>query len=451
MRRLLVLSSVAGLLVACVGEGASDTTVSTTSPASTTAESEGTAPTSTTIEVTTTTTLPPTPELVVLGDSLLGWAELGFGPDGLPVVVYATGDSVVLATCDDPHCATEPNLNSVVRLTESTDSSQLAVAQVWDVGFGSTGSVAIAYDTWDLMAGELEGLSQEAVICSDKSCTESISTRIGPMDDPEHPAGVWPLSVDDVLVSPEGRMYLIYDVQNTVEDGQVEFGYWLTECSATTGCVPDVASDRTLYLIPNSFEAIGIDGEATLDDDGAPWFAIGIQLSGQPWRILLAQCDNAACDAPTVSWVSVPVEGKAIRNVDISVGTDGNPLLAYTDFVSAQLNLYLTACHKRDCSEASTFQVATKVRRDWDLTVDGSQTPYLVWGDVDTDEAIIGKCADTSCAGFTTVNTGLTGTEDWQPALAIAPDGYPMVAFTQPPAGLQLFNCLPNVCDPLQD
>ena len=113
------------------------------------------------------------------------------------------------------------------------------------------------------------------------------------------------------------------------------------------------------------------------------------------------------------------------------------------------MDLYLTLCDDPHCTSHSTQTVATWVRRDWDLAVDADMTPYLVWADYASDEAIIGKCAEPQCSTLTTVNTGLVRTEDWLVRLAVAPDGYPMFTFRQMPTGHQLFNCLPEVCSPL--
>jgi hypothetical protein len=361
-----------------------------------------------------------------LEDSLdYSLVDLGFGPNGLPVLVSSVGSKVVVVTCDDMHCATgtqateiDPNPPGVI---------DPGIADVY-TAFGDDGSFTV----WLMRDGE----NPDLLICSDPTCADPGRIPFSTTRDPI-------LNRLGHVVDEQGRTFAFYETWSRRASLP---NIRLTECSQA-GCLHHTAPDHLLYQPPTEHLGYGWEGGIVLAGNGAPLAAMGIDTEGG-WRIMVAFCDDPQCNTSGISWVT-PASPTVINFLRLAIGPEGNPVLAYTSRGENGVDLFLTVCSDPRCTTYTSQSVASRVRWNWDLAVDAEQTPYLVWGDVATDEAMIAKCAQPDCSSLTTIHTGLFGTADWFAGLAIAPDGCPMVTFYDPAIGFRIFNCLPEVCNPL--
>jgi hypothetical protein len=380
---------------------------------------------------------------VVVDTGIAGHGVEGMGLDanGNPVMVIASpgsegheSGSLMLVACTDLGCADAPVVTSLFELA-------------LDGEFGSFGSMDVAAD------GSVTVLYVSGVVtvitCGDPACAD------GPV-------------IVDVLPSSGYR-----DTDIALgQSGNPVIGIY-----ASTDAGVFVCSDRTcgaskvepLSSLPDSAWAATRVAPADVQFDGAnPSIDIGVDGNpvvaylgrsgergpeGEPVAVpKLLLCEDAAC----TSSATVQLDDDGTFPV-LAIGTDGVPVVAYSKWVDEGAELLFAWCADTDCSTWTT----DKITMGWlaspaalALRPDGSLV--AVYQDLDDYYVYIVNCAEGTCSDTTPIRVDSliddNGTEWGQRwwmnnvAVALLPDGRPVIAAAQMNGELRYVECADAPC-----
>jgi hypothetical protein len=119
-------------------------------------------------------------------------------------------------------------------------------------------------------------------------------------------------------------------------------------------------------------------------------------------------------------------------DVDVAIGDDGNPIVAYED---GNGSLLTTACTSIDCSGANTTSIIDDVSSSGNpafvtITIGDNGLPLIAYTDTGTFRLHVAACSTADCTGPVTV-TRLEQASDAgkYASLAIGVDGKPIIAY----------------------
>lgn len=165
----------------------------------------------------------------------------------------------------------------------------------------------------------------------------------------------------------------------------------------------------------------------------------------------VAKCANPACTgAATITTVDDPPNSVG-SHTSIAIGLDGLPVISYQDFTAGTLKV--AKCTNTSCTGASTITVvddpAAFVGSYTALAVAADGRPVIAYQDVTNSALKVAKCANPACTGAATITTVEDATEvlGAHVALAIAPDGLPVISYFDDTAdALRVAKCASADC-----
>ena len=172
--------------------------------------------------------------------------------------------------------------------------------------------------------------------------------------------------------------------------------------------------------------AYGVRPAATIATDGT--LVIAYVVFGS---IEVYKCDTISCSSSTHHVVDGTLSGQGPTSVAITIGSDGYPVLAYTNDGHF---IYVAKCSSYDCSGSATIsQVYTFGGSEGGLAriaigSDGFPLVAFVQTASGNDVKLI-KCANAACSSVTSTNTVDSTGSDSYVDIGVTPDGMPILAF----------------------
>ena len=199
-----------------------------------------------------------------------------------------------------------------------------------------------------------------------------------------------------------------------------------------------IQSDSALQDSLESLDAPNPDRLTRTISDGGYYSAIQIGTDGNPviaftggnpLRVKLAACSDARCAASTVSTVDSTTN--VTGDIDMVIGTNGNPFIVYRD--STDNDLKAAACGTPTCSEQTTITVVDNSANSvgWSpsvtLGLDGS--PVISYYDDTAKDLKVASCGNELCttSALSIVDSG--GSVGADSSIVIGAMGNPIIAY----------------------
>jgi hypothetical protein len=389
----------------------------------------------------TDSTCSESPVMVSSGIDGFGVEGIHLDADGNPVMVVASPSqdgegpgSLLLIGCADAQCATAPAVTAIMEMP-------------FDGEFGSFGSLDIAPDGSVTVLYVSGGVN--VITCSDPACSG------GPVVVEVLPSGAY--QEIDMVLGPSGNPVIgIY--------GSTDAGLFV--CSDRTCAASQVeplsaipGSDWTAVIVsPRDVQFTGANPSIDVGLDDNPVIAyLGYSddrgPEGEPVAVpKLLLCQDPAC----TSSETVQLDEDGSFPV-LAMGAGYVPVVSYSKWVDAGAELLFAWCADTDCSTWTTDKidvgwlaspVALALRSDGSLVA--------VYQDLDDYYVYIVNCAEGTCSDATPIRVDSliddNGTEWGQRwwmnnvAVALLPDGRPVITAAQSNGELRYVECLDAVC-----
>jgi hypothetical protein len=341
--------------------------------------------------------------------------SIAIGTDGNPVISYRGINNLKVAHCGNTSCSAGNNITAV----DSADSIGLWTS----IAIGTDGNPVISYHI-----GFNSNLG--VVHCGNISCsTGNTLTVVDSLDN----VGQY----TSIAIGTDGNPVISY-ADHTNNDLKV------AHCG------------NKLCSAGNTITTVGSEGDA------GDFTSIAIGTDGNPvisyWNytnddLAVAHCGNTSCSAGNTI-TTVDATDSVGLFTSIAIGTDGNPVISYSD----QTNDILKVAH---CGNVSCSAGNTITTVDDDATLDSNShgtsiaigsdnNPVVVYTD---DDLLLLNCGNASCSAGNTITivennipSGLTG---FGPSIAIGTDGNPVISFANAiESDLRVAHCgSKTVCD----
>jgi hypothetical protein len=162
--------------------------------------------------------------------------------------------------------------------------------------------------------------------------------------------------------------------------------------------------------------AIGADGNPVI----AYWDSTNLDVK-------VAKCSNSRCTGvPTIT--TVDSAGNVGQEVAIAVGTDGNPILSYFDETNTDIKV--AKCVDPACAQPATFTPIELNAQSFflgaytDIGIGPDGLPTVVYKSDAGGGLGVTKCSNQACTAFSTKITG----QGIDPSLAFGTDGFPVIS-----------------------
>ena len=320
--------------------------------------------------------------------------SITIGTDGNPVISYQDLENKDLKVV---HC-----LDSVCNSFASpiTLDSQGTVGGDSSIVIGTDGNPIVSY--YDRSNKDLK-----IVHCNDEGCTNFDSPIVL---DNKRDVG----RDSSMTIGTDGNPVISY-FDNTNND--LKFIHCTTiDCS--------IFDDP---IILDSNDAVGRDSSIAIGTDGNPVISYRDSTSADLKIIHCTSLDCQTFDTPVV----LDDQNSVGFDSSLAIGTDGNPIVSYFDNTSADLKI--VHCTSLDCSTYNTSIILDShgiVGRDSSIAIGTDGNPVISYTDDTFGNLKIIHCLNVSCTSRDTPvvldNSEATGVT---PSVAIGVDGYPIVSY----------------------
>ena len=205
---------------------------------------------------------------------------------------------------------------------------------------------------------------------------------------------------------------------------------------------------------------IGASTITTVDADGGFGVSIALGTDGLPvisytnrpdlssgGTLKVAKCANPACTGPSIiTAVDMDVSGET----SIAVGLDGLPVIGYTDYPAWTLRV--AKCANPACTGTSTITVvdtpsSSSSLGEVSIAVGADGLPVVSYDDEMAGMLKVAKCANPACTGTSTITIVDDSSGGWYSSLAIGADGFPVISYMDYGAGaVKVAKCANAAC-----
>lgn len=186
------------------------------------------------------------------------------------------------------------------------------------------------------------------------------------------------------------------------------------------GSVPKA---NIITTIDDSSDNVGYYPSITTGQDGLSIFSYG-DISNRSLKV--AHCSTVDCSASTTTTVS----NDATYNSSMTIGADGLPVIVYARFSSD--GVMVIKCGNATCTSGNT---TTNINSDWidfsSITIGTDGFPVIAYINPGDADLTVVKCGDAACSsGNVTTDVDTNSAYSFSsPSIAIAPDGFPVMAY----------------------
>jgi hypothetical protein len=186
--------------------------------------------------------------------------------------------------------------------------------------------------------------------------------------------------------------------------------------------------DGSVRPLDDPADDVGMYASLVLDGAGRPVIAYD-DLSNASLR--LAACEDVSCTNVSIVTVDDDPLVTIGEHVDVAIGTDGLPVMAYAVMPGGSLRV--AKCEDATCASRTTHDLdQPSVGRFASIAVGADGNPVVSYYDFHQQGALkVAKCIDAACAGpaiVTTLDDRGTGTGRYN-AITIRPDGNPAISY----------------------
>ena len=247
--------------------------------------------------------------------------SIAIGTNGNPIISYFdfTNTSLKVAACNNPTCTTSTNSTIDSAGVVGTDSS---------ITIGTNGNPIISY--WDDTNGDLK-----VAACLNPTCTGSTENERSTRSTITNTGLVgWP----SITIGTNGYPIISY-YDATSDDLKV------------AACKNPTCTDSDNYTLDNT----GYFTSITIGTNGYPIISY---LDATNLDLKVAACNNPTCTTSTNTTIDSNSTGIVGQFTSIAIGTNGNPIISYTDATSDDLKV--AACLNPTCTGSTENERSTK-------------------------------------------------------------------------------------------
>ena len=168
----------------------------------------------------------------------------------------------------------------------------------------------------------------------------------------------------------------------------------------------------------------GYDSVVAIGRDGNPVIA----FTGDG-RLKLAACADARCSTSTL--VTVDPTTVFAGDLDMAIGTNGNPFIAYRDFTNG--NLMTAACGNATCSSNNTITTvdssANQVGDNLSMAIGTNGLPVISYQDATAEDLKVAACSNATCSTSTLSVVDSADRVGDDTSIAISALGFPIIAY----------------------
>ena len=441
------------LVAACTGNGAAETTVSTSPPTSTTVAPGSTTPvtTSTTVDTTAPTTIATVgPSVLTLvtgpvpGGPISGVATV----DGYPIVAHVSADGALqLVLCDDALCeglVTEvtlgyPGESATVDLALTPEGFPVVVTQSWSQ------ELSVLYVCSDPTCGAVEtaelGDNEPCVRSDGSTCQSSVAypSIVIPSDGLPRVVYLNPSNPTTVkLASCQDPACQTFD-WTTIDT--LPFEVWTGAASVRIN-----ASDRLLVSYWYSGgEEMQQSLVAVCEDPSCATSPTILSIDGG----VFAQTTPGATDDEYLIWYQTGAEALPV--------TSANPSINYAELWSDYSDFMVIQCNADGCTDAQPVDVG----EDWLLAHGGGALRLFTTNEgttgalfnhasraEPTPQPHITTCTDLPCTEGSTHTLGIETMDGPFFDVITSPDARPRIVFISTEGTIDLYRCATSTCMP---
>ena len=263
------------------------------------------------------------------------YSSITIGANGNPVISYydLPNSALKVAACDNPTCTTST--------TNTIDSAN-------DVGWDTT--IAIGVNGYPII-GYYDQTNKDLKVaaCENPTCTTSTTNTI----DSANEVGQGP----SIAIGVNGNPIISYT-------SATNFDLKVAACKNPT-CSGATESDSSTNSVVDSDGSVGQGSSIAIGVNGNPIIsytsATNLDLNATSFDLKVVVCKNSTCSGAIESDrpinTIIDSDGSIIGSTSITIGTNGNPIISYSD--STTWNLKVAACKNSTCSGATESDRST--------------------------------------------------------------------------------------------
>lgn len=342
------------------------------------------------------------------------FTSIAIGADGLPVASFydETAEALLFARCANAACS-GPAFVSTIDVGTS-------VGQYSSMAIGADGFPVISY--FDAFMRALK-----VAKCSNPKCTMGTVT-LTTVDNPSNRVGLH----TSIAIGSDGFPIISYE---DMDAGALK----VAKCTnaACSGAV-------TISFVDDPGNIVGGPTSIAIGHDNLPVIAYQDKTAGD---LKVARCANTACTG-TATITVVDATGSVGGNASLAIGTDGRPVISYSDGTAGSLKV--ARCGNAACTGAATITTvddpANTVGLFTAIAVPADGLPVISYWDVTATALKVVKCSDAACTGsnFPVIadDSGVSGRYS---DMAIGTDGLPVISH-QSDGALSIVKCGNRSC-----
>jgi len=332
--------------------------------------------------------------------------SITIGTDGLPVISYydMTNGDLKVARCGNASCSSGNTITSV-------DTSG-------DVGYFT--SITIGTDGLPVISHQERVNGVLTIVkCGNASCSSG-----------------------DAIISVDASGY-VYTSIAIGTDGLPVISYYdgtnynlkVAKCG-NASC----SSGNTITTVDSALGSLGGYTSTTIGTDGLPVISY---YDGTNTNLKVAKCGNASCSSGNTI-TTVDSGGSVGRYTSITIGTDGLPVISYSD--SSSLALKVVKCGNASCSSVNTITTVDSGGSYGytSITIGTDGLPVISYNDINLKVA---KCGNASCSsGNTLTAVDSIGGGLGYTSITIGTDGLPVISYQDYYFHLKVAKCANQFC-----
>jgi len=344
------------------------------------------------------------------------YSSIAIGPDGYPVISNYdfTNHHLRFCKCKSTFCS--------VITCRTIDSADYV---------GTYSSIAIGTDGYPVISYSKDS--------SDGACDSSgeCALKVIKCNDPECSGGDETISMVDNSGNNKGQYYSSIAIGT---DGNPVISYWDGDAGAlrVAKCGnPSCSSGNTITTVDDPTNWVGYYSSIAIGPDGNPvisYYDYGngtCDATGE-CGLKVAKCGNPSCSSGnTITMVDDSGTGDVGRFTSIAIGTDGNPVISYTDVTNGDLKV--VKCSNSACSATNTITTVDSVNDvGWytSIAIGTDGFPMIAHYDNTNGDLRFCKCGNTSCSsGNNCITLDSTNNVGATNSLAISIDGWPIISY----------------------
>jgi hypothetical protein len=211
-------------------------------------------------------------------------------------------------------------------------------------------------------------------------------------------------------------------------------------------CADALCSSANIYEVDPTTD-VGYYTSIAIGTDGYPVIAYYYNYTSF-YDLRVAKCYNPTCTSPTIT--PVDTTDNVGDYASIAIGTDGNPVISYRN----KTNNYLKVAHctTTSCSSSNKVVVDDLGAQAYSaayssIAISSDGNPIISYFDDNNNILKVAKCGNLDCSLSNTIldiNDSSVGNNDYiNTSIAIAKDGYPVIAFNDNINNIEVAKMLP--------